>query len=92
MAWERSIDVYSAVDMCIPGILGYRSIVNGGSAVDIPNLRNAAERDAFRGDTFCTYPHIAGDQYVPNNIHGIERIPDEIYEEVRRRWIAGEPG
>lgn len=92
VALERSIDVYSAVDMCIPGILGYRSIVNGGSALDIPNLRNVAERDAYRNDTFCTYPHIAGDQYVPNNIHGIERIPDEVYEEVRRRWIAGEPG
>ena len=92
IARERAIDVYTAVDMCIPGILAYKSICNNNCSMDIPNLRNKEERDAFRNDTFCTYPHIAGDQYVPNNIHGFEPVPDSVYEEVRRRWIAGEPG
>ncbi|MCQ2428164.1 MAG: Gfo/Idh/MocA family oxidoreductase, partial [Clostridia bacterium] len=68
-AAERSIDVYTAVDMCMPGTLGYRSIVNGNAPIAIPNLRNKAERDAFRNDTFCTFPDIAGDMYVSNNIH-----------------------
>lgn len=92
VALERIIDVYSAVDMCIPGILAYRSICNGNCSIDIPNLRNPEERDAYRNDTFCTFPHIAGDMYVSNNIFNSERIPDSVYEEVRRRWIAGEPG
>ena len=92
MARERAIDVYTAVDMCIPGILAYKSIVNGNIPITVPNLRNAEERDAYRNDTFCTFKHIAGDQYVPNNIQGVEPIPDSVYEEVRRKWLAGEPG
>jgi len=92
VARERAIDVYTAVDMCIPGILAYKSIVNGNCSIDVPNLRNPAERDAYRNDTFCTFPAIAGDQYVPNNIQPHEPIPDSVYEEVYRRWQAGEPG
>ncbi len=92
VARERAIDVYTAVDMCIPGILAYKSICNDNNSVKVPNLRNKEERDAYRNDTFCTFKHIAGDQYVPNNIQGGEEIPDSVYDEVRRRWKAGEPG
>jgi len=91
-ARESSINVYDAVDMCIPGILGYKSIVNGNCSIDIPNLRNKAERDAYRNDTFCTFEESAGDQWVTNNIHNAEIIPDSVFEEVKRRWEAGEPG
>ncbi len=92
VAKERAIDVYTAVDMCIPGILAYKSIVNDNNSVKVPNLRNKEERDAYRNDTFCTFTKIAGDQYVSNNIQEDIQIPDEVYEEVKRRWIAGEPG
>ncbi len=92
VARERAIDVYTAVDMCIPGILAYKSICNDNNSVKVPNLRNKEERDAYRNDTFCTFSHIAGDQYVSNNIQGFEPVPDAIYEEVRRKWLAGEPG
>lgn len=92
VAKERAIDVYQAVDMCIPGILAYRSICNDNCSVRIPNLRNPEERDAYRNDTFCTYPDIAGDQYVSHNIQEDIVIPDEVFEEMKRRWLAGEPG
>ena len=91
-ARERAIDVYKAVDMCIPGILAYKSICNDNCSVKIPNLRNKEERDAYRNDTFCTFPEIAGDQFVPVNVQGFEPIPDSIYDEVRRKWLAGEEG
>ncbi len=78
--------------MCIPGILAYRSICNGNCSVDVPDLRNKEERDAYRGDTFCTFPDAAGDMWVPNNIHGKKTPPDSVYEEVRRRFLAGDPG
>ncbi len=91
-AKKNSINVYEAVDMSIPGILAYRSIVNGNAPVAIPNLRNKEERDAYRNDTFCTFAEAAGDQCVPSNIHIKEPIPDSVYEEVKRRWEAGEPG
>ncbi|MBQ2547136.1 MAG: hypothetical protein II557_12670, partial [Clostridia bacterium] len=91
-AHERAIGVYDAVDMCIPGTLGYRSIVMGNQPIKIPNLRNPEERDAWRRDTFCTFPESAGDMLVSNNVHEQIDIPDEVFDEVRRRWEAGEPG
>ncbi len=90
VAKERTIGVYDAVDMCIPGTLGYRSIVEGNAPIKVPNLRNKEERDAYRNDTLCCFPHIAGDQYVSNNIHNDEPIPDEVFEKVRQMWINGE--
>ncbi len=89
-AKERSIGVYDAVNMCIPGILAYRSIVNGNASIDIPNLRNKEERDAYRNDKFCTFIEAAGDQCVPFNIQGVERIPDSVYDKVREMWLANQ--
>ena len=89
-AAERSINVYEALEMSIPGIFAYRSIINDSMSVAIPNLRNKEEREAYRNDTFCTFPDIAGDQYVSNNIHNSDPIPDEVFEDVHRRWLAGE--
>ncbi len=83
VARERIVDVYQAVDMCMPGTLGYRCIVNGNVPVKIPDLRNKAERDAYRNDTFCTFPEIAGDQYVSNQIKSDTYIPDEVFDRVR---------
>ncbi len=91
-ARKNLIGVYDAVDMCIPGILAYRSIWNGSAPVDIPNLRNREERDPYRNDTFCSFPDAAGDMWIPNNAQGVPAPPDSVYEEVRRRFLAGEPG
>ncbi len=93
-ARKNSIDVYQAVDMCIPGILGFRSILSGGNAIAVPNLRNKWERDAYRNDTFCAFKEAAGEMYV-SAMHAQPdktETPDEVYEEVRRKWLAGEPG
>ncbi|NLE13668.1 MAG: Gfo/Idh/MocA family oxidoreductase [Clostridiales bacterium] len=93
-AKKNSIDVYMAVDMCIPGILGFRSILNGGNAVEIPNLRLKTERDKYRNDTFCAFEESAGDMFVDAMTMQPDKseTPDEVYAEVRRRWLAGEPG
>lgn len=91
-AKANCINVYQAVDMCIPGILAYRSICNGGAPQTVPNFRNKEERDAYRNDTFCTFPGSAGDMYVPNNIQENVEVPDSVYEMVRGKWQRGEPG
>ena len=89
-ARDGIIDVYTAVDMCIPGILAYKSIVNGNIPMDIPNLRNPEERDAFRNDTFCTFEDVAGDQWVPNNVKDPTPLPDEVYDRVKALWEEAE--
>jgi Predicted dehydrogenases and related proteins len=75
------IDVYTAVDMCIPGILSYKSILDGGKPYAVPNFRNLTEREPFRNDTFTS------SKPIPQS-----DIPDEIYETVRQKWLNGEQG
>ena len=89
-ARDGLIDVYTAVDMCIPGILAYRSICNGNVPIDIPNLRNPEERNAFRNDTFCTFEDIAGDMWVSNNLKDPAPLPDEVYERQKALWEESE--
>ena len=91
-AKANCIDVYQAIDMCIPGILAYRSIVNGNTPQEIPNLRNKSERDTYRHDTFCTFRESAGDMWVSNNINMEDDIPDDVYAMVEEKWRNNEPG
>ncbi len=87
---EWSIDVYTAIDMGICGLLAYKSILAGNIPIDVPNLRNPEERDAWRNDNACTTPWVAGDQLQPRTSHKEDPVPDSVYEEVRRMWLAGE--
>lgn len=87
------VDVYEAMDMFLPGLLGYRSILKGGVPVAIPNLRNPEERDAFRYDTACVDPQVAGDQRIPSYSKGNPEIPESVYETLRRKLVEAEkPG
>ncbi|MEA4888727.1 MAG: Gfo/Idh/MocA family oxidoreductase [Clostridiaceae bacterium] len=86
---KYSIDVYTAVDMGICGILAYRSILNGNHPVQVPNLRIKEERDAYRHDHACTNPPVAGDMILPHYHAGNFPIPDTVYEKVRRLWLEG---
>jgi len=81
-----TIDVYEAMDMFLPGMFAYRSILNNGASMDIPNLRNKDERDKWRNDTACTDPKVAGDMLLPTCVSGTPDIPDEVYDSVRRKW------
>ena len=80
------IDVYEALDMFLPGLFAYRSILNGGIPMEIPNLRDKAVRDLYRNDTACTDPSVAGDHLIPVFSKGNPEIPDAIYQEVKRKW------
>ena len=75
--------------MGICGILAYRSILNGNVPVQVPNLRNKEERDAWRNDNACTDPAVAGDQLLPLSAYGEQDLPDEVYENVRQLWLSG---
>lgn len=87
-----TIDVYEALDMFLPGMFAYRSILAGGIPMDIPNLRNKSEREAWRNDTACTSPETAGDMLLPTKHTGTPDIPDEVYDMVRRKWEHPEGG
>ncbi|MBE6886247.1 MAG: Gfo/Idh/MocA family oxidoreductase [Ruminococcaceae bacterium] len=83
---KYSIDVYQAVDMGICGILAYRSILNGNIPIAVPDLRDPAQRDAYRNDHACTNPAEAGDQLWPINSKKDFHIPDEVYDNQKKSW------
>lgn len=83
---DQAIDVYQAVDMGICGILAWRSVLNGNIPVDIPNLRDPAQRDAYRNDHACTNPEVAGDQLLPSWSHFAPDIPDSVYDRLKELW------
>ncbi len=80
------IDVYEALDMSLPGMFAFRSILKGGASVQIPNLRNKDERDAWRNDPACTDPEVAGDMLLPTFSKGTPDIDDGVYEHVKTLW------
>ena len=87
---EYSIDVYQAVDMGICGILAQRSNLQGGIAIDVPNLRNPEERDAYRNDRACTNP-TAEDGLLPGFLEAekLPYVPDEAFDYIRELSLAG---
>ncbi len=82
------IGVYEALDMFLPGLFAYRSILAGGIPMQIPDLRRKEEREKWRGDTACTDPKTAGDALLPTTSRGTPAIDPAVYEKMRRLWIA----
>ena len=83
-----TIDVYEALDMFLPGMFAYRSILNGGIPMEIPNLRERSVRDQWRNDTACTDPKTAGDMLLPTFSKGTPDIDDGVYEHMKDLWQA----
>lgn len=80
------IDVYEALDMFLPGMFAYRSILKGNIPMEIPNLRNKNEREKWHNDTACTDPKTAGDMLLPTFSKGTPEIDESVYEYVRKLW------
>ncbi|MBQ8016298.1 MAG: GNAT family N-acetyltransferase, partial [Clostridia bacterium] len=80
------IDVYEAMDMFLPGMFAYRSVLQGGIPLDVPNLRNPEEREKWRNDTECTSPDVAGDMLVPSYSKGNPDVPDELYKDIEKKF------
>lgn len=80
------IGVYEAMDMYLPGFFAYKSVLEGGIPQQIPNLRNKEDRDKWRNDVTCTIKSVAKDQWIPSYSKGNPDLPDEVYENVKKRW------
>ncbi len=80
------IGVYEALDMFLPGLFAYRSILAGGQPVEIPNLRDPAQRQAWRSDTACTSAKVAGGSLLPTFSQGTPEIDDGVYRHMQTCW------
>ena len=83
---KHAIDVYQGLDMTLPGLLGYRSIVNGNIPIDVPDLRNKPIREKYRADRWCCDPKLAGKgQPEYNWSGGAVKVPDFIYRRQQKQ-------
>lgn len=80
------IDVYEAMDMFLPGMFAFRSILKGNIPMEIPNLRDKAVREEWRNDTACTDPKVAGDMLLPTFSKGTPNIDDGVYAHMKELW------
>ena len=81
------IDVYEAMDMFLPGMFAYFSILNNNSLLLIPNLRIKEEREKYRNDTRCVNKEKAGDMLIPSYSKGNIEVPDEVYKKIKESYI-----
>jgi len=80
---KYSIDVYQALDMALPGLLGYRSILDKGMPYTVPDLRDHAIRDQYRNDFYCTDPRTPAEYLLPTSKSGTPEVDESVYEAVR---------
>lgn len=85
---ENSIGIYEALDMFLPGLMAYKSILQGNTRMSIPDFRNKNERERWRNDTFCTDPQVAGTMYVSPYSKGAPVIAPSVYDDVRKAYEA----
>ena len=81
-----SIDVYEALDMFLPGLFAWFSILDGGKPKDIPNLREPAQREQYREDVRCTDKKVAGNQLLPCYSKGNPTIEPHVYEGIQEKF------
>ena len=86
------IGVYEALDMFLPGMFAYFSVLAGGVPMAIPDLRDPAQRDVWRHDTRCTDPTVAGDQLIPSYSKGDPDIPQSVYQALKDKLAAEKAG
>jgi hypothetical protein len=87
---SNTIDVYTALDMTTPGILAYKSILNGNAPFEAPDFRKKSVREKYRGDNFCTDARVAGKQLAPFCSFPSPKIPQSVYRKQRelyRKWV-----
>ena len=85
---KYTIDVYRAMDMAIPGLLAYRSIIDGCAPYTVPDLRDNAQRDAYRNDRYCTDPRTPEEYRLPTSKSGTPEVDDSVYQRVRESFSA----
>jgi len=84
---EYAIDVYQALDMTLPGTLGYKSIWQKNAAIDIPDLRDKTVREQYRNDNWCCDPKFAGPGQPTSCSFGVPEIPDSLYQAQHEEWL-----
>lgn len=86
------IDVYKGIDMTSVGILGYRSALQGGIPLEVPDFRDRAVRETYRGDDWNPDPARCREGMPFSSVLGDIPVADENlarFAELRRKHVEG---
>ena len=82
-----TIDIYEALDMFLPGLFAYRSILKGNCLMKIPDFRDKQIRENYRCDTTCSDKKVAKDMYVYPYSKGKIEVPQETYKQIKEQYL-----
>ena len=86
---EPFLNVYRGVRMSIVGILAYRSALEGGAPVDVPDFRSSEEREKYEDDDWSPSPELARPGQPASSILGQIEPSEEARELARSIWSRG---
>lgn len=78
------IDVYQAIDMTSIGILGYRSALQGGIPIEIPDFRDRTVREQYRHDDWNPDPARRREGMPYSSVLGDIELPAKTLEDFYR--------
>jgi len=80
------LNVYRGVAMAAVGILGWRSCLQEGVPLSIPDFRDEAARAAYADDHWSPFPEDAGPGQPPPSIRGIVAPSPAVVAHAREVW------
>src|SRR3989339_11815 len=80
------IDVYMAMDMTLPGLLGYRSACQGNAPLEVPDFRSESVRKKYEKDHWSPDPKDKGLGRQPApSVLGRIKIPAVVHQQMARK-------
>lgn len=80
------LDVYRALDMTLAGIQGWRSCLQKGAPMVIPDFRKESVRKQYANDNWSPFPEDAGPGQPPPSILGMYTPTPERLAQARATW------
>ena len=80
------LDVYRGVAMSSVGILAWKSALEEGRPIDVPDFSDEGSRAAFDNDHWSPWPKDQAPGQPPPSIHGFREIPKKVVTYARRAW------
>lgn len=86
-AKKYMIDIYQALNMSTVGTLAYRSILNGGNSIRLPDFNIKEEREIWRNDNHSTDESISfSEDLLPSCRTGFVDVNDSVYQKVANKF------
>jgi len=80
------LDVYKATAMAAVSILGWKSCLNNGTNITIPDFKKKQERERFRNDDWSPFPEDAKEGQPPVSLKGNINPSPKAIAHARKIW------